>query len=76
MIGVVLMVFQAFTGINTVIFYSTTIFELAGVDDTVRRCFIVRHPLFEPPAAALRPFVQGAIRSRPTWGPSLILWTT
>lgn len=27
---------QAFTGINTVVFYSTTIFELAGVDNTVR----------------------------------------
>lgn len=35
MIGVVLMLLQAFTGINTVIFYSTTIFELAGVDNTV-----------------------------------------
>lgn len=35
MIGVVLMLFQAFTGINTVIFYSTTIFELAGVENTV-----------------------------------------
>ncbi|CAN0326115.1 unnamed protein product, partial [Hapterophycus canaliculatus] len=36
MIGVMLMLLQAFTGINTVIFYSTTIFELAGVDNTVR----------------------------------------
>eukprot|EP00752_Nemacystus_decipiens_P016243 g14523.t1 len=35
MIGVVLMLIQAFTGINTVIFYSTTIFELAGVHNTV-----------------------------------------
>lgn len=35
MIGVMLMLLQAFTGINTVIFYSTTIFELAGVDNTV-----------------------------------------
>lgn len=36
MIGVMLMLIQAFTGINTVIFYSTTIFELAGVHNTVR----------------------------------------
>lgn len=36
MIGVSLMLLQAFTGINTVIFYSTTIFELAGVENTVR----------------------------------------
>eukprot|EP00903_Cladosiphon_okamuranus_P010828 g10229.t1 len=35
MIGVMLMLLQAFTGINTVIFYSTTIFELAGVHNTV-----------------------------------------
>ncbi|CAN0286427.1 unnamed protein product [Ectocarpus fasciculatus] len=35
MIGVMLMLIQAFTGINTVVFYSTTIFELAGVDNTV-----------------------------------------
>lgn len=35
LIGVVLMLLQAFTGINTVIFYSTTIFELAGVENTV-----------------------------------------
>ncbi|CAM9182284.1 unnamed protein product [Ectocarpus sp. 6 AP-2014] len=35
MIGVLLMLIQAFTGINTVVFYSTTIFELAGVDNTV-----------------------------------------
>lgn len=36
MIGVMLMLIQAFTGINTVIFYSTTIFDLAGVHNTVR----------------------------------------
>lgn len=35
MIGVALMLLQAFTGINTVVFYSTTIFELAGVQKTV-----------------------------------------
>ena len=35
LIGVVLMLLQAVTGINTVIFYSTTIFELAGVENTV-----------------------------------------
>ncbi|CAM9919323.1 unnamed protein product [Pylaiella littoralis] len=35
MIGVMLMLLQAFTGINTVIFYSTTIFEMAGVEKTV-----------------------------------------
>ncbi|CAM9978002.1 unnamed protein product [Laminaria digitata] len=35
LIGIVLMLLQAVTGINTVIFYSTTIFELAGVENTV-----------------------------------------
>lgn len=31
------MLLQAITGINTVVFYSTTIFELAGVDQEVMR---------------------------------------
>lgn len=37
LIGVILMLLTAITGINTVIFYSTTIFELAGVEQQVSR---------------------------------------
>lgn len=56
MIGVMLMLLQAFTGINTVIFYSTTIFELAGVDNTASRS---KKPGLYQEATELQPFGRG-----------------
>lgn len=37
------MLFAAITGINTVIFYSTTIFELAGVQQEVNSSWMDLH---------------------------------
>jgi hypothetical protein len=51
-------VWVSLTGINTIIFYSTTIFASAGVNDSLLGTVLVRHPLTHHLRASLYDFNQ------------------